>query len=154
MQDIAVVGSDLGDRQLPSIGCRLHQHLSRTGAEPPHRGKVQSDTEAATGELIFKLRVPPRLFDLDGRPIDIQFLGNEEDALREAVGKIYDIRVDDANLREILDASAEKRGGLFDGLRKDYPVRREFQNTEVTVEAGSVSLVDKLEGIGFGVSGE
>jgi len=50
---------------------------------------------------------------------------------------------------------------LFDRLRKDYPVRREFQNTQVIADSGqrialpqvadSSKIVEKLAGIGFGV---
>ena len=77
---------------------------------------------------------------------------NEEGALLDAVRKIYDIREDDTKLRRTSEKPAEKRGGFFDGLRKDYPVRREFQNTKVFVEDKNGTLARKLKGIGFETS--
>ena len=77
---------------------------------------------------------------------------NEQSALLYAVRKIYDIREDDTKLRLISEKPAEKRGGFFDGLRKDYPVRREFHNTKVFVEDKNSTLAKKLRGIGFKIS--
>ena len=80
--------------------------------------------------------------------------GTEQDVVAGTVQKIYDIRKDDGRLRRILERSAEKRGELFDSLRKNYPVRREFQNTTVVIATESTELkaeklLGKLRGIGF-----
>ncbi|MGA1979653.1 MAG: 4-phosphoerythronate dehydrogenase [Sedimentisphaerales bacterium] len=75
--------------------------------------------------------------------------GSEQDVLRRTVEKIYRISEDDLKLRRILDVPAEKRGEFFDDLRKNYPVRREFQNTEI--ELATENLSRKLKGIGFKV---
>jgi len=77
----------------------------------------------------------------------------EQDVLRQAVEKIYRIDNDDLKLRQILDMPVEKRGVFFDTLRKDYPVRREFQNTKIeftTEDTGCLSK--KLKGIGFKIA--
>jgi erythronate-4-phosphate dehydrogenase len=74
---------------------------------------------------------------------------NEQDALLSAVRKIYDIRKDDFQLRQILEKPPEQRGGYFDSLRKNYPVRREFQNTQIILESPCKSITNKLTGIGF-----
>jgi erythronate-4-phosphate dehydrogenase len=74
---------------------------------------------------------------------------NEQDALADAVQKIYDVREDDARLRRVCEKAVEKRGEFFDSLRKNYPVRREFQNTKVIVKDRNSTLVKKLKGIGF-----
>ena len=74
---------------------------------------------------------------------------SEQDVLRETVEKIYDIIKDDADLRWMLDRPQGKRGVFFDKLRKEYPVRREFQNTSVVVKDVNSSLAKKLKGIGF-----
>jgi len=74
---------------------------------------------------------------------------NEQDALADAVQKIYNIREDDVRLRRICEKAVEKRGEFFDGLRKNYPVRREFQNTKIVLESSCKSITDKLTGIGF-----
>jgi erythronate-4-phosphate dehydrogenase len=76
-------------------------------------------------------------------------ISNDQDALLSAVQKIYRIEKDDARLRRVLDKPAEGRGKYFDGLRKNYPVRREFQNSSVIVKDMDSKLAKKLVGIGF-----
>ena len=80
--------------------------------------------------------------------------GDEQEVLRNAVQKIYNVTEDDRKLREIIEESAKKRGKFFDGLRKNYPVRREFQNTQVILQSSCQSLAEKLAGIGFRVANE
>ncbi|MHC4114765.1 MAG: DUF3410 domain-containing protein, partial [Planctomycetota bacterium] len=75
-------------------------------------------------------------------------------ALPAVVRKIYDIKADDFSLRRILNMPRGKRCGLFDKLRKNYPVRREFQNTQVVFNAPCEKLAEMLKGIGFKVLGE
>ena len=77
--------------------------------------------------------------------------GSEQGALMGAVRAVYDIRRDDARLREIRECGAGKAGEFFDNLRKEYPVRREFVNTRVVLEGVCESLSRKLAGIGFTV---
>ncbi len=76
-------------------------------------------------------------------------IANEQQALWNAVQKVYRIDRDDENLRQILNISVEETGPHFDSLRKNYPVRREFQNTKVIVKDVRSALVKKLRGIGF-----
>ncbi len=90
---------------------------------------------------------------------------SEQDVLLGAVEKIYKIVEDDCKLRQILEERAERKGEFFDGLRKNYPVRREFGNTRIitaTEDTESTenkleeglkikSLAGKLAGIGFKV---
>ena len=76
-------------------------------------------------------------------------IANDQDALLSSVQKIYRIDKDDTRLRRMLDKPAENRGEHFDSLRKNYPVRREFQNTRVIVKDTNSTLAKKLIGIGF-----
>ena len=76
-------------------------------------------------------------------------VGTEQDVLLDAVKKIYDIKEDDFRLRRILEKQAEERGKFFSGLRKNYPVRREFHNTQIVLGSACRSIADKLVGIGF-----
>jgi erythronate-4-phosphate dehydrogenase len=73
----------------------------------------------------------------------------DEDALREAALTVYDIEADDRRLRAIADLPTAERAAYFDRLRKEYPQRREFQNSTITLRGGSVTLARKLAGIGF-----
>ena len=74
---------------------------------------------------------------------------DDEDVLREAALTVYDIEADDRRLRAIADLPAGERGAYFDRLRREYPQRREFQNSTITLRGGSVTIRQKLAGIGF-----
>jgi erythronate-4-phosphate dehydrogenase len=78
--------------------------------------------------------------------------GSEQEVLHETVQKVYAINRDDFNTREIAMVPEESRGKFFDDLRRDYPVRREFQNTEVVLKTASESFAKKVRCIGFKVS--
>ena len=78
----------------------------------------------------------------------------DEELLARAVERIYSIRRDDRNLRQIVDQPRESQGRFFDALRKGYPIRREFHNTTVVLDAGREALARKLRGIGFNVEGD
>jgi len=72
--------------------------------------------------------------------------------LHEIVQQVYVINRDDFNTREIAMVEPEKRGKFFDDLRKNYPVRREFQNTTIILATESTGDTEnKLKGIGFKV---
>jgi erythronate-4-phosphate dehydrogenase len=78
---------------------------------------------------------------------------NQQAILCETVQQVYCINRDDFNTREIAMVEPEKRAKFFDDLRKNYPVRREFQNTEIIVTEDK-NLSKKLEGIGFRVKSD
>jgi erythronate-4-phosphate dehydrogenase len=66
---------------------------------------------------------------------------DDEDALREIIRQVYDITADDAALR----ANPKQ----FDKLRAEYPVRREFFNTTLTLRGASDGLRAKCAALGF-----
>ncbi|HUJ70788.1 MAG TPA: 4-phosphoerythronate dehydrogenase PdxB [Verrucomicrobiae bacterium] len=66
---------------------------------------------------------------------------DDEEVLRRVVRRVYDITGDDAALR---------RGvRLFDKLRAEYPVRREFFNTELVVRGASETVRATFAALGF-----
>ena len=77
--------------------------------------------------------------------------GSLEKILHNVISQVYDIEKDDSKLREIIATAAEKQGTYFDSLRKNYPVRREFFNTEILFEKEDSQLVNVLSEIGFKV---
>jgi len=79
--------------------------------------------------------------------------GNAPEALEGAVDAVYDIMQDDAAMRTILAAPEHERPKRFDRLRKEYPRRREFFNTQVVVNPAHAGLEAQLEGIGFQIGG-
>lgn len=72
-----------------------------------------------------------------------------ERLIHDIVQQVYTINRDDFNMREILLVEPERRGGFFDDLRKNYPVRREFAGTRIVLPAGQEDLMRKVSGIGF-----
>jgi len=74
---------------------------------------------------------------------------SDEEILRETVTKMYDVEADYHRMQELLKASPEERPRLFDGLRKNYPVRREFHSTKVILPKNQNRLRQLFGGIGF-----
>jgi hypothetical protein len=78
---------------------------------------------------------------------------NDEEALKEIVGRVYDIEADDRSLRFLPDGTRPKDKGAharhFDGLRIHYPIRREFRFTRVMLSHASDRLARKAAGLGF-----
>ena len=71
--------------------------------------------------------------------------------IHDAVQNIYVINRDDFNTREILIVPEDQKGGWFDDLRKNYSIRREFQNTKVVLSKQDGRLSEKIKGIGFNI---
>lgn len=78
-----------------------------------------------------------------------QLKQDEERVLHDIVQQVYVINRDDFNMREILLQPENEQAHWFDGLRKNYAVRREFQNTKVIVPGIDCCLVNKIAGLGF-----
>jgi len=72
------------------------------------------------------------------------------DAARLAVRHVYDIRHDDAELRELLPLDEDARRAGFDRLRKNYSVRREFP--AFTVVSADPAVLSLLAALGFRIS--
>jgi erythronate-4-phosphate dehydrogenase len=70
-------------------------------------------------------------------------------ALRQAVCFAYDIREDDARLRDMTTLPVDQRPHYFDRLRKEYPVRREFSETVIRLPGGNDELGRMLTALGF-----
>ncbi|MHC5060859.1 MAG: 4-phosphoerythronate dehydrogenase [Planctomycetota bacterium] len=75
----------------------------------------------------------------------------EQNIIANTVQQIYVINRDDFNTREILIVSPGQRAAWFRNLRRNYAVRREFQNTRIDFTRPCDSLAAKLKGIGFEV---
>jgi hypothetical protein len=63
--------------------------------------------------------------------------------------KIYDIVADYHRMQELLIASPNERPTLFDALRKNYPVRREFARTRVKLPKHKGELRQIIAELGF-----
>ncbi len=72
-----------------------------------------------------------------------------QDQIRHMGTKIYDIESDYRRMQELLVASPNERPTLFDSLRKNYPVRREFHRTLVKIPKDRCEFRQVLEEFGF-----
>ncbi len=72
-----------------------------------------------------------------------------EEILQSAIQPAYDITADDRRLRACLEMPPEERGRYFDGLRRDYPVRREFHNYLVELSGEGLAFTPQLKALGF-----
>ncbi len=130
----------------------------------PHIAGYSLDGKIAGMIMIYKsiceyFNVEPK-FDIadflpepDVKTIELnENIKSRQDSISAIVQNIYPIERDNRRLRQILDEPAKNRGKFFDELRKNYPIRREFQNTEVVVRKTDFNIAEKLRGIGFEVT--
>jgi erythronate-4-phosphate dehydrogenase len=67
----------------------------------------------------------------------------------KAVLDCYDVRDDDEQLRAVLSVPPQERPVYFDRLRKEYPVRREFQTMKIPGAGIDKASQAVLQGLGF-----
>ena len=151
----------------PGINVEL---LRRAAVGTPHIAGYSLDGKANGTEMIYRaacefIGVAPSWIPASHLPpppspvIEVSAEKRwEEDVLREVVLRAYPIERDAAALRATCDLPPERRGTAFDRLRKEYPVRREFQNFAVRqtprTARAQAGLRSKLRGIGFNVPDE
>ena len=66
--------------------------------------------------------------------------------------QIYNIANDDVLLRGILKIDKKEMGAFFDKLRKEYPVRREFNNYTILIREADKHLTDLLKSFRFKIA--
>jgi len=74
---------------------------------------------------------------------------DEREILSDAATQVYNLAGDGIRLRKLLDLPLQARPAAFDQLRRQYPRRREFHSTTVSLRNGSPQLSDQLIGLGF-----
>lgn len=70
------------------------------------------------------------------------------DGIQEAIQKVYDVRVDAEHFKRSI-ADKKNVPSVFDTLRKQYPMRREFQKYKVKMFEPNRELADALQSLGF-----
>ena len=85
--------------------------------------------------------VPHIEFDAAGK--DFQTLAHE------MVTTLYDLPGDHARMRDLLAIPEPLRPAAFDQLRKDYPHRREFAFSPISVKGGDRNLFARLQALGI-----
>jgi erythronate-4-phosphate dehydrogenase len=137
----------------PNIDIEL---LNMADLGTPHIAGYSYDGKVAGMIMIYEafcnfFGIEPKctIADFLPRPEFERIAVSEEDKkpLLTAVNMLYDIRKDDADLRRIKNEAADNRGAFFDALRKNYHIRREFQNTIVCIKDKKLKKI--FEGLGF-----
>jgi erythronate-4-phosphate dehydrogenase len=157
---LSAVVLDVWEKE-PHIDCQL---LEMTDIATPHIAGYSYDGKVSGMIMIYLaacqyFNIKPRHTVSDFLPpppipsIELNApLHDEQAAIRHLVQRIYDIEADDKRTREILNVPTYNRGKLFDELRRNYPVRREFQNTSIALSDKDSTPAKKLAGIGFRIA--
>jgi erythronate-4-phosphate dehydrogenase len=94
----------------------------------------------------------PVLPFVDNPVIKIDKITTIEETLRNIFHRVYDIKQDDNNMRKMLGMNMDKASEYFDLLRKNYPLRREFNNYSVSIPGGYGELEKILSVLRFNVN--
>jgi erythronate-4-phosphate dehydrogenase len=98
------------------------------------------------GELpAWKPMLPP----IDSPEINLNQFSNKGDILNNFVSTIYNIINDDLNLRKLSGIPKELAPKFFDNLRKEYPLRREFNNFKIKLSGNEEELIPILSALRF-----
>jgi len=91
----------------------------------------------------------PLLPQVNENEIEPPLAGTEEEKLHFVFNKIYNIKNDDSLLRRLLTMKENETVTYFDKLRKEYAVRREFENYTLKVKDYESDFNDLLRILGF-----
>ncbi len=105
------------------------------GIEPVWAPPPDQPTTAAPGT------VPHVAFDATGK--DFQTLAHE------ILTTLHDLPGDHARMRDLLAVPEPLRPEAFDRLRRDYPHRREFAGTPISITGGDRNLFTRLQTLGI-----
>jgi len=138
------------DRDLMGLTWLATPHIAGYSLE----GKVQGTEMVYTGLCQF-LGLPARkkagqyLPEPAMNKLAFTRQATEMDAISLALRACYDPRRDDMVMRRAMLNGENREGPVFDGLRKNYPVRREFSAVKIQLKGASKSLGDVFTTLGF-----
>lgn len=147
----------------PAIDIEL---LERVAIGTPHIAGYSLDGKQCGTTMIYQaccraLKEPQKAIVVEHTPVAIAINGVEspEQCLKTAILTCYDIQADDQALRELIDLKVDRadekgvkkrREAIFDGLRKNYPSRREFSSCRIRhADTLDASLKAQLNALGF-----
>ena len=85
--------------------------------------------------------LPHLQFDATGK--DFQTLTHD------ILATLYDLRADHGRMQDILAVPEPLRPQAFDRLRRDYPHRREFAGSPISITGGDRNLIARLQTLGI-----
>lgn len=148
--------------QEPDINRQL---LSLVSIATPHIAGYSLDGKIAGTEMVY--RAVCRAFGLPNRvrvegikPLPVlkalSYSSDAclEDVLSTSIRAVYDVRLDDALLRNNVRALAddESTAAVFDRLRKHYRSRREFSTLKVKIKKCPGNISSALKALGFNIT--
>ena len=93
----------------------------------------------------------PKLPTVENNVIDMSSTKNLEEKLHLIFKQIYNVGKDDSEMREMIGMDNDSRAAHFDNLRKEYPLRREFNNYTVIIRREDKKLGEILHELRFKV---
>ncbi len=93
----------------------------------------------------------PKLPPIENNVIDVSSVKSIEEKLHLIFKQIYDIEKDDSEIRKMIEMNENMYAAYFDKLRKDYHLRREFNNYTVIIEPADKKLGEILRKFRFKV---
>lgn len=162
-------------RQLKSAGKPLHLILDVWQNEPnidpelmqqsilatPHIAGYSAEGKYRGLEMVYHaacrfLELEPQWSLAEALPphsfmIEPDLTQDDMTLVNSLVSQAYNIERDDRELRKIGELPAAERGAWFDGLRKNYPMRREFPYHRVLLPPQRDWLGNCLSQLGFSV---
>jgi len=76
---------------------------------------------------------------------------NLEQLLFKLAPQFYDLHGDDARLRSLFTLPRSQRSAGFDQLRKNYPKRREFIASPISLQGTNPTIISALTNLGFSI---
>ena len=123
------------DGKINATAMLYHACCDFWGIEPVWMPPPDQPPTAALGKT-------PRLaFDASGK--DFQTLAHD------IATALYDLPGDHARMRDLLSISESQRPQAFDQLRRDYPHRREFAASPISITDSDRNLFVRLQTLGI-----
>lgn len=119
--------------------------LAQNSADAASRDRAKELLRDENIEKLFALPPPPVPH------VDLSQSRHDEELLREAVLRVYDIEADSLRLKRSCVEDPVVRAAAFDQQRSKYPMRREFTSTTVTLSNATPEVRGTLQGLGFKV---
>jgi erythronate-4-phosphate dehydrogenase len=91
----------------------------------------------------------PRQENFPGDKIILEHPTSIEHSLNTAISKIYDVKKDSEMLKKVSSMKKHERGLFFSKLRKNYPIRREFNNYTIQLNKEDKAIKRILEQLRF-----
>jgi erythronate-4-phosphate dehydrogenase len=124
----------------------------------PHIAGYSLEGKVNGTEMIFKalssflksgFSFSPELPSVPDQKITINSDASKESIYSQAFSHVYDISQDDAQMRMALEMTEDEKERYFDLLRKDYKLRREFNNYLIKLEPFRQDTGDILRAFRF-----